>query len=358
MLKSGVLNTKKCCQVMEEVFELLGNGDFRMSGHYSSSHGCMVVFPQAGSFERMPKDGPDRRYGAMPAYLGGRFHIIGLKFYGSNTANKQIGLPRSILMTCLADADTSEPFAFLSANLASACRTGSVPGVASKYLARKGAENLAVVGCGVISHSCASAILNNLPDVKKVYLYDIYPEKAAKFQDDLAAEFPLEYVICDSLESCLADADVVSIAASGAVPVNIEENMLKPGCLLTVTGAFNSRPEFFQQVSIVFDHWLMHKVWHEEVLTEGGYEYCRDYINSGAILREYNNGVLKEDDFRSLGDIVCGKYQARKSDEEKILFMAGGMPLEDLAWGYTCYEEAVRQGLGVKLALWDKPHWA
>ncbi len=356
MLKCGVLDTKKCCEIMEEVFELLSNGDFRLSGYNNSSHGCMVTFPKISPFEQMPKDGPDRRFGAMPAYLGGRFHLIGLKFYGSNIANKNLGLPRSILMTYLADADTSEPIALLSANLASSCRTGSVTGVASKYLAREGAESLAIIGCGVINYSCTSAILNSLSSIKRIYIFDINKENAVKFKKDLFSEFPLEYIICDSLENCLINADVISLAASGKEPVVISERMLKPGSLLTVTGDFSSSSEFFQNISIVFDYWPMHKEWHEEILNSGGYENSPDYINSRTILREYNNGKLKEKDFHSLGDIICNKHCARNSNEEKVLFMAGGIPLEDIAWGYACYEEAVRMELGKRLAIWDKPH--
>ena len=48
-----------------------------------------------------------------------------------------MGLPRSILMMILNDKDTGAPLALMSANLVSAYRTGGIPGVGAKYLARK-----------------------------------------------------------------------------------------------------------------------------------------------------------------------------------------------------------------------------
>lgn len=42
----------------------------------------MVTFPDNPEFEGMPKNGEDRRFMAMPAYLGGSFQMAGMKWYG------------------------------------------------------------------------------------------------------------------------------------------------------------------------------------------------------------------------------------------------------------------------------------
>ena len=76
--------------------------------------------------------------------------------------------PRSVLTVTLNDKDTGEPLAFMSANLLSAARTGAVPGVAARHLARKDSEVVAVLGCGQINRSCPAQ----------------YPVSAAKGKDD------------------------------------------------------------------------------------------------------------------------------------------------------------------------------
>ena len=55
--------------------------------------------------------------------------------------------------------------------------------------------------------------------------------------------------------------------------------------------------------------------------------------------------------------MAAGKVNPRKSEEEKILFISGGLPVEDVSWGYTLFEEAARQELGTMLTLWEQAHW-
>jgi ornithine cyclodeaminase len=128
MLKAGVLDVEKCVGVMDETFRLLGHGDYLMGGHDGNSHGCMLWYPKESPFSNMPLEGPDRRYMAMPAYLGGRFNVCGTKWYGSNILNRERGLPRSVLMVSLNDADTGAPLAIMSGNLLSAAETAGIAG--------------------------------------------------------------------------------------------------------------------------------------------------------------------------------------------------------------------------------------
>ena len=87
MIAAGVLNMKKCVQTMDDVFHLLGEGDYLMGGPYENSHGLMLWFPLKKRTEKMPVAGPDRRFMSMPAFLGGRFNVCGEKWYGSNVEN-------------------------------------------------------------------------------------------------------------------------------------------------------------------------------------------------------------------------------------------------------------------------------
>ena len=359
MIKAGVLDVKKCVETMDDTFRLLGQGDFVMGGYNQSSHGCMLWYPKESPFPNMPLAGPDRRYMSMPAYIGGRYNCCGVKWYGSNVANpRERGLPRSILLACLNDPVTGEPLAIMSANLLSAMRTGCVPGVAAKYLARDGAESLGVIGCGVISRACARGILTNMPKVKKLYLNDIKRSSAENFAKEMAEEFDLEIIITDRLKDAVADSDVISVAAAGPVPVVIDRDWLKPGCLFTATGHAELSEVCWQENQVVFDYWPMHEVWYDEgKMHPDGIESTRDWAPSYQMFKMLEQGKVRMQDMLSLSDIAVGKINPRKSAEDKILFISGGLPVEDVSWGYVLYEEAVRQGLGMSLKLWDQAHW-
>ena len=151
MIKAGVTDVVKCTDCMEELLKILDKGDYRMGGENGNSHGCMVTFPDEPEFPHMPKNAPDRRFMAMPAYVGGKFDVAGMKWYGSNVKNREKELPRSILMVMLNDKETGAPLSLMSGNLLSAYRTAAIPGVGVKNLAVKNAKVLGIVGPGVIN---------------------------------------------------------------------------------------------------------------------------------------------------------------------------------------------------------------
>ena len=91
MIKAGVKDMKACVESMEKMLLLLKAGDYRMGGENGNSHGCMIMFPDHPKFPGMPRNTQDRRFMAMPAYLGGDYQMAGVKWYGSNIENKDKG---------------------------------------------------------------------------------------------------------------------------------------------------------------------------------------------------------------------------------------------------------------------------
>ena len=223
-LAAGVNNAAKCVDTCTDVLKLLAQGDYLMGGAHHNSHGMPIVFPKETPFPNMPVAGPDRRFVAMPAYLGGRFDVCGLKWYGSNAANPQKGQPRSILTVNLNDKDTGAPLCFMSANLLSAARTGAVPAVAARYLARKNSEVLAIIGCGPINQSCLRHIMTQLDGIKKVYCYDLFLEKSQAMVDFAKETYGIDGVAATTLEEALGDADVATICASRVKPLMIDSS--------------------------------------------------------------------------------------------------------------------------------------
>lgn len=231
-IAAGVLDVPKCINNAEEVFTLLAKGDYLMGGNNHNNHGMYIVFPKESPFPNMPVAGPDRRFVAMPAYLGGRFDICGQKWYGSNAANKSKGLPRSVLMVTLNNKDTGEPLAYMSANLLSAARTGAVPGVATRHLARKDAEVLLCIGCGAIGTSCLNNVITQMPNVKKVICnnHSVAPAEklAAHVREQIGIiglidnEFPKRGLHVDGVVSCEATALKIYCGHRGRVEINVE----------------------------------------------------------------------------------------------------------------------------------------
>lgn len=186
----------------------------------------------------MPLAGPDRRFVAMPAYLGGRFDVCGVKWYGSNAANKRRGLPRSVLTVMLNDKETGEPLCLLSANLSSAARTGAVPAVGAKYLARRDAEILTCVGCGPIGRGCLDAIAAVMPGLKPWCAATAPRRMPTRWRSTCARDLGLAAMVEPDLETAVRQADVLSVAVSRTAPLHFQRAWIKPGCTLLASGPF------------------------------------------------------------------------------------------------------------------------
>ena len=58
----------------------------------------------------------------------------------------------------------------------------------------------------------------------------------------------------------------------------------------------------------------------------------------------------------SLGDVINGTRAGRTSDEDRICFVTGGLPVWDVGWSYEILQNAKKLGLGQTLRLWDDPY--
>ena len=271
MVAAGVKDMDQCVEVMEDMLLTLNRGDYVMGGQNHNSHGCMVTFPDDPEFEGMPKNADDRRFMAMPAYLGGKYQLAGMKWYGSNVENKKQGLPRSILMMMLNDKDTGAPIALMSANLLSCYRTGGIPGVGAKYLARKDAKVVACVGPGVMGKTSLAAFMSVRPGIDTVKVKGRGQRSLDSFVSWAKKEYPqLKTVqICDTIEECVRDADIISmttsVSNSEATFPYIAEEWIKKGALISMPSAARFDEEFLvKRTKKVVDNWKLYEAWEEE----------------------------------------------------------------------------------------------
>ena len=357
MIKAGVLDQKRCISVCEDVFELLSKGDYLMGGANHNSHGMSLVFPKESKFPNMPIAGPDRRFCSMIAYLGGRFDICGNKWYGSNAQNKNRDLPRSVLTLLLNDKSTGEPLAFMSANLLSAARTGAIPGIGAKYLARKDSKVITLIGCGPINESCFDAIITQCPNITQVILKNRSPQKAVELAKKISEKYGLQTQVCEDLEEAVRSADVISIAASRTQPLFIKDEWVKPGTVMLVSGPVQCEDSLWKSLKIVLDHRGLHHSYVDEAISSGDKQAYYSGVIGGPVYTLMDKGELPQiDDMTDMGDIVTGKKSGRMNEDERIMFIACGMAVFDVAWGHDLWQTAIQNEIGTKLRLWDTPY--
>ena len=327
-----------------------------MCGSYGGHDG----FPDNPEFEGMPKNGEDRRFMAMPAYLGGSFQMAGMKWYGSNIENKKKGLPRSILMMMLNDKDTGAPLALMSANLLSAYRTGAIPGVGAKYLARKDSTTVAIVGPGVMGKTALAAFMSVCPKIDTVKIKGRGKNSIDSFVEYVKKEFPQVTTIkvCETMEEAIRDSDIINTATSVGDKESlfpyIDEKWIKEGALICMPSAARFDEKFYldENTKLVVDNYKLYEAWADEYPYPS---YDPVQVVGAKFMDLLHDKKITREEIIDIADVITKKVSGRDNDKQRIIYSVGGMPVEDIAWGETVYKNALKLGIGVKLHLWDEP---
>lgn len=310
----------------------------------------------------MPLDAADRRFMAMPAYLGGRFDTAGVKWYGSNIDNRDHGLPRSIHLIVLNDKVTGAPFAIMSGNLESAYRTAAVPGAAAKKLAPVDAKSLGIIGPGAMNKSALHAMTTARPTLDTIKINGRRRSTAESFATYVAKNYPqfTTIEIADTIEAAVRDSDIVSEAVTGLVGSEnypyIDGEWIKPGAFLSLPANLKMDKDYTLsgKARLIADAKPIYQAWAEEYPAPSHETafgmiglYWQDLIEAGD---------LDESRVVNIGDVFDGSAAGREFDDQPVLFSVGGMGVEDVAWAKTVYDRAIELGIGTALNLWDAPN--
>jgi ornithine cyclodeaminase len=292
----------------------------------------------------------------MPTYLGGRFRICGQKWYGSNVQNLEKGLPRSILTVMINDADTGAPIALMSGNLISAMRTGGVPGVGVRYLARQNAEVCTAIGCGPIQKASIKAIVAEAKSLKKIIAKALRPQSASNFIKWAKDELGIDGEVGEDLAESIRQGDIVSFAPSQKQPITLEYAWLKTGAFIILTSPASAVDDFWIKNRLIYDNAKMHAAYMEEAIRLGDVRKPANGWGSLYALVDQNR-VPSLQAAASMGDVVADPSLQRRNENENIALVTSGQVVFDVAYAYDLYQEAAQRNIGQKLSLWDTPKW-
>lgn len=347
---AGVQDMAACIAAMEDAMRLLAAGDYVMGGPNRNSHGIKLNFHKHTAFSGMPLAGPDRRFMALIAYLGGEYRVCGTKWYGSNIANRDKGLPRSIHTLTLNDPETGAPLCIMTGNLVSSMRTGAMAGVGAKHLARKDARVLTQIGVGVIGRTCCEAILTACPNIMDLRTVSFTQRTAEVAAAELSSRFNVRAQAYADMEEAVRGADIVCFANSGPVKPILRRSWLAPGATVLASADFRMNPEELRACTIAVDNWMMYEAYAYDLRALDPQEAA----SSGELIRifieEVQNGNIRREDIVNLGQVVADEAGICRNEAPMLLYL-DGMCIEDVAWGHRVYRNAVTNGLGTMLPL-------
>ena len=258
--------------------------------------------------------------------------VTGAKLVGTKTWAHTEGGAAPLLI--LWDTDTGALRAVVEAFALGQMRTGAITGVATKWLAAKGADEMAIIGSGKQAVTQVAAV-HAVRKLKRLRVYS--PTKANRegFAARMKQEFGFEVQVADSVEACVKDAPIVTAVTLATKPF-LSASMLARGAHVNAIGAIvPARIEFTDDI---FPRCAVVAVDNLPTVQKLSQEFIKYY---GANKAPWDQVV-------PISKIVAAG-QARPAGADLTLFKAMGMGLSDLAMGAEILERAAKRGLGYAL---------
>ncbi|HXR11694.1 MAG TPA: ornithine cyclodeaminase family protein [Gaiellaceae bacterium] len=217
-------------------------------------------------------------------------------------------------------ADAPELVAVLEADKLGQLRTGAASGVAAKYLARRGATSLGVIGCGWQADSQVECIRAAVPAIERVVAYCRTESSLRAFCERHGAE---------AGESALhpAECDVVVTVTTSPDPV-LRGEWLRPGALVCAVGANDGRRRELDNV----------------VLERASFVCCDSIeaakLESADLIEPVASGVLDWLEVQELQSVVAGETPGRQLDDDIVVFKSNGLAAWDVAVAAAVVEAA------------------
>jgi 2,3-diaminopropionate biosynthesis protein SbnB len=164
-------------------------------------------------------EGRPERIIALPAYLGGRTPIAGIKWIASFPENVNKGLDRASAVIVANDLETGRARYLVEGSLISAARTAASAALAAQLLHPRGRTTVGIVGAGPIAYETTRYLSAVGLSAEHLLVYDTAPNRARLFADRARAEGLAEHVqIIESGEDVLDRAPLVVLATSATTP--------------------------------------------------------------------------------------------------------------------------------------------
>ena len=269
----------------------------------------------------------------MPAFIAD-MGALGAKIvtiYPDNPA--KYDLPTVLGVIILLDMKTGAPVAMMDGGFLTAMRTGSVSGIATRYMANPAAKIGAIIGSGVQAKTQVWAMCE-AHKFDKILVFSIDPpEKIDAFCDEMHAKHGITFERAASGEAAAREADVLTLATSAAEPI-IDYDWLKKGCHINGIGSHAPHMRELDEKTVCNARIIADQ--KEACLAESG-----DFIipmNEG----KWNESMIAGD----LGAVVTGEVKGRTSPDEITLFKSNGLAIQDMSTAWAVYTKAKEMGVG------------
>ena len=269
----------------------------------------------------------------MPCIAGDYMVTKMLTLYPENRKAEKPVIQATVM---LADSRTGTPLAIMDGGTITAMRTGAVGGSSIRHLAKRDAQSIGVVGCGVqgfyqLKYGCCAR------DIQEITLFDMNSDNAISLSERLQSDYPdMAIKIAESAEELAYKSDIVITTTTARTPVFPDRAELFAGKHLIAVGSFE--PGVREYPNALFTQ--TSTVWVD-------IEFAKE--ESGEILVPLRDGLLRDEQIVTLGQFIRSGEKPDRGISGTTFFKTVGMALFDLAAARLIYESSKKRGIGTEL---------
>ena len=275
------------------------------------AHEIEADFKRWELFDKTPRVGSHSAVGVIELMPTSDGELYGFKYVNGHPKNMKEGLQTVTAFGLLADVFSGYPVLLSEMTVLTALRTAAMSAVATKHLAAKGADTMAMIGNGAQSEfQClAQKAVNGITNIR---LYDIDMAATEKCAANLAG-LGLNVTICTTPEAAIEGAQVITTAtADKDMQTILTDNMVGAGVHINAIGGD----------------------------CPGKTELHRDIVARSTVFVEYPPQTRIEGEIQQmdpdhpvveLWQVMTGAAKGRQSAAEVTLFDGVGFAIEDFS---------------------------
>jgi ornithine cyclodeaminase len=304
---------RQITELVEETYRLHGAGDSVNPPSY---------------FLRFP-DRPSDRIIALPASIGGKVRVDGLKWISSFPGNVAAGIPRASAVLILNDHDTGYPFACLESSIISATRTAASAALAADWLTRgrhQGSRPARVgfFGTGLIARYIHTFLTGTGWTFDEIGVHDLSAEHAAGFRGYLEKAGPGRITVYEDAEQLIRSSDLVVFATIAGEPHVSDVSWFEHNPVVLHVSLRDLAPEILLASTNLVDD-------VEHCLKASTSPHLAEQLTGS---RDFLTGTL--------ADVMAGRVAVPAG--RPVVFSPFGLGVLDLAVGKYVYDEVTRSG--------------
>ena len=227
--------------------------------------------------------------------------------------------------------------AIIEASCLGMVRTGAASGVATRWLARKEAATVGMIGAGKQAVGQLEAVCNVRP-IRQAKVYSRSAERARKFCETMSSRLGIPVTPVASAIDAVRGADIVNVITKAAAPV-LQGEWLETGQHVNAAGSN----------SLIRRELDAAAVQRCAVVAVDSRGTARN--ECGDLLPLVEKGLLDWNNLPELGEIIAGRLPGRNGSEDITLYESQGMAVQDIYVGARLLALARERGTGVDLPI-------